>query len=106
MIDTDGAAQGEGWTLGAAIMGADDEADETNGRTNEWWLLDGNCQHRDDWGFYVCPTYNHRTVVSLFLVNGLHDSLPSTMQNRGARTQSEAPCTISGTAPGRSSLAW
>ena len=80
LIDVDGS--GVGWSSGEAILGADDAAAETNRRTNEWWLLDGNCQHRADWGFYVCPTYGQRAVVSLYMVTGLHDSLPQTVKTR------------------------
>jgi len=83
MIDFDGASQlPSPSAFGPAIMGADDTTEETNGRTNEWWHLDENCKHNADWGFYQCPTYGHRAVVSLFLVTGLHDSLPSTVRSR------------------------
>jgi len=63
-------------------MGADDTAAETNGKTNKWWQLDGRGMHREDWGFYVCPTYSHRAVVSLFVVEGSFDSMPSTVRDR------------------------
>merc|ERR1719343_1451208 len=82
LIDIDGSAQGSEWQYGAAIMGADDTAAETDGKTNEWWLLDSNCSHRADWGFYVCPTYGRREVVTLWMVVGLEDQQSSTMLNR------------------------
>lgn len=78
--DADGTSIG--WSKGAAIMGADDAASETNGRTNEWWYMGNDCEHRAEWGFYVCPSYGKREVVSLYIVTGLHDRLPATVKNR------------------------
>lgn len=80
LVDEDGLAVG--WDKGAAILGADDRADETAGETNEWWLLDSSCTHLADWGFYACPTYGKRRVVSLYMMSGLQNSIPPIFYSR------------------------
>eukprot|EP00421_Protoceratium_reticulatum_P040736 CAMPEP_0168436214 /NCGR_PEP_ID=MMETSP0228-20121227/40816_1 /TAXON_ID=133427 /ORGANISM="Protoceratium reticulatum, Strain CCCM 535 (=CCMP 1889)" /LENGTH=1116 /DNA_ID=CAMNT_0008450415 /DNA_START=45 /DNA_END=3392 /DNA_ORIENTATION=+ len=69
IIDADGT--GVGWSLGPAILGADDAYYETNGETNEWWHLDDQCSQEVDWGYWACPKKGNRAVVSLFLMKGI-----------------------------------
>jgi len=77
IVDDDGSAVG--WDKGQAILGADDSAAETAGKTNEWWLLDSTCSHMKEWGFYACPTKGHRFVVSLYLLEGIYQQVPRTI---------------------------
>eukprot|EP00931_Biecheleriopsis_adriatica_P101107 TRINITY_DN76319_c0_g1_i1.p1 TRINITY_DN76319_c0_g1~~TRINITY_DN76319_c0_g1_i1.p1 ORF type:complete len:1365 (+),score=211.34 TRINITY_DN76319_c0_g1_i1:65-4096(+) len=74
MIDVDGS--GVGWNRGGAILGADDTDAETNARTNDWWRLDDDCVAEVGWGFWVCPTFGQRTIVSLFIVKGITSGAP------------------------------
>eukprot|EP00931_Biecheleriopsis_adriatica_P054363 TRINITY_DN3197_c0_g2_i2.p1 TRINITY_DN3197_c0_g2~~TRINITY_DN3197_c0_g2_i2.p1 ORF type:complete len:1226 (+),score=169.70 TRINITY_DN3197_c0_g2_i2:86-3679(+) len=81
MIDVDGSAIG--WNQGEAILGADDSSSETNGRTDNWWYLDDNCVHERSWGFWACPTYGQRAVVSMYLLPGTYENgFPSIFNNR------------------------
>lgn len=71
MLFSDGASVG--WSLGPAILGSDDAS---YGR-REWWHADEKCVHREDWGFWACPTLGHREVVSLYILKGIYASAPT-----------------------------
>jgi len=74
-----------GWELGATILGSADISTNPIGGRREWWHLDDSCELRSDWGFWACPTYGRREVISLNILKGLYGQAPDQLTSSDRR---------------------